>query len=492
MAIDPAAAISGSLVNANAALQAPGSMGGVSAPAQAPGPGTTSVNAGAGTNTNQANLQDFITQYQSSLNSAQQGITSSVQQGTETLQNAISGLTSQEGAFNAAQQAGLESSLSTQATKFGGTLVNAAPTLGTGGLSQNAMSLQMIQNDNNDTIKQLQASATAAMANGDVQFATQISQLQAQQYSMALNAKEAILSNLVQEGSSVASLSQAQTAQATQQEQQLNDMATLASKYGVTVQPGWSLQDVVNKVAPIASEQERLTLGTMQSQINSNNAQASLAAAQASVISPLQPDQISSLITWYTDQPVGSPQQQTVGTQIGTILANNPKNAVSYANSYNQYVSGGGSFSLSSPGGQNQAATWVSIAKSNNMSVQDAISGYVTNNPGVPVTEKSDLTNYMYAAYGVTPSLNPWSTVFGRIGEGISTGLIQLGQFQAGQPVTGYAASVAQMGAYQFNRDNAWSANTPGANYYVNQITGNRTTSYNQYLNTVQSSANNK
>jgi hypothetical protein len=134
----------------------------------------------------------------------------------------------------------------------------------------------------------------------------------------------------------------------------------------------------------------------------------------------------------------------------------------------------------------------VSIAKSNNMSVQDAISSYVTNNPGVPVTEKSDLTNYMYAAYGVTPSLNPWSTVFGRIGEGISTGLIQLGQFQAGQPATGYAASVAQMGAYQFNRDNAWSANTPGANYYVNQITGNRTTSYNQYLNSVQQSANNK
>lgn len=488
----PAAALTSQLSNANFALQTPGTMGAglpVSAPAQSPGFGATGVNTvnGGAPNTNQANLQDFMTNYMNTYNDMQTGILSSAQSATQGLNSALGGLQTQENSFNAGINQGLQGALSNQSTKFGGTLVNAAPKLGTGGLSQNAASLQQLQNDNTDTIKQLQASAASAMAQGDVQFATQISNLQVQQYTLMLNAKEQIYQGLAAEGSSVASLSQAQTSAAAQQEQQLNDMATLATKYGVQVKPGDNMEAIINRVQPVASEQEKLSLGEMRAQINANNAQASLAQAQASVLTPMNKDQIDSLLTWYTDQPVGSPSQQTVGQQIGQILANNPQNAVAYASSYNEFVSGKGFPGLTSPEGQQMAATWIGIAKSQGMSAQDAVNDYVTNNPGVPIAEKTDLANYVYAAYGTQPAVNPWSEVMGKLGASFSNALVQLGQFKAGQALTPYASSVSQMGAYNFNKDNIWSSNTPGANYYVNLLTGNNTTSYNQYVNTLGS-----
>lgn len=452
--------------------------------------GTVSApNAVGTTNTNQASLSNFIQSYLSQYDTQAQGIMSSAQDAQTGLGKAVQGLQGQETSFNQGVQSGLQGAMSQQATTYGGTLFNTKA--GPNGTSTNSVLLQQLQNDNTATLKQLQSSADAAMAQGDSQFANAIAGLQVQQYTMMLNAKESIYQGLASEGSSVAALSQAQTAQAQQQETQLNDMATLASKYGVTVQPGDSMADVINRVSPIASQQEQLTLGTMRASINESNAQAALAKAQASVISVSDPADINSLLTWYTDQPVGSQEQQQVGTQIGSILANNPKNAIAYAKAYNDYVSSGGSFDLHSKDGETKASTWAGIAQSSNLSVTDAINSYVVNNPGVPASQKADLTDYFYAAYGVQPlPANPWATAIGAAGSRLAIPFQSANLGSNDGKLNDYAKSVAEMGAQQFNRSNPQTANMPGANYYVNMVTGNKTTSYTDFVNQIQTQSN--
>jgi len=475
----PAQAITSQLVNANANLQAPGTMGG-GQPVLGGGGNIGTPGSAGGINSNQQSLNEFIQNFQTQLSQAQQGITSSVDVGNQQIQTAIQGLQSQQQSFDTKQMAGLQGAIQGQANKFGTTLFNTKA--GPGGLSTNSVLLQNLQQDNADTIKQLEASASAAMANGDVQFATQISNLQAKQYEMALNAKESIYQNLINEGSAVASLSQAQTAQAQQQEQQMNDMATLATKYGVAIQPGWTMTDVIKAVTPKASMEETLHLGEMRASINASNAQAALATAQASVISPMSQDQIDSLITWYTDQPPGSQMQQQAGQQIGQILANNPKNATLYAQAYNEWAAGH-TFDV----GPNSAdtgtlSTWVGIAKSNGMDANSAISAYVINNPGVK--NKTDVANYFYAAYGVQPAVNPFTTAIGALGSRFSVGIMpgQMTTSGGKSVLTPSGKATAEMGAAQFNRNNPQTANMPGANYYVNLVTGNTTTSYNDFL----------
>ena len=449
--------------------------------------GTANGNLGGGGSTS---MDSLIQQFQQQLSAGQGALSSEGNDITAQFNQAISGLQNSTQNANAQLTGYFKNQSTMMQQQQGVAMSNANNNMGTGGLAQNAMSLKMVNDADAQALETLNSQLSSAIASNDNQLQQTVSTLIGQQAQLMLQNKQDIVSNMIAGAgatsgmvSAGAAQSQAATAAAAQKEQAMSDMANLASKYGVTVKAGWDLQDVINAVAPVASEQEKLNLGTMQSQITENNANAALSAAQASIISPMSQDQINSLVTWYAYQPSGSAEQTQVGSQIGAMLANNPKNAVLYANSMDQSISSGNTFDLSSNSGQMNAAAVANMAMSKGLNATDAINQYIVNNPLVTAPQKAALTTYMYAAYGVTPPpANPWASIGDKLSASI-TGPIESASINVTPgSVNSYATSIYQMGAQQFNRNNPQTASMPGQNPYVTYITGNKNMTYNQYL----------
>ncbi len=450
-------------------------------------------------NNQQAQLDDFIKSYQQQVSTQQQGITYSAQEAAAGLGSTANDLKTQQAAFDAAQKAGLQGALQGQANKYGATLFNTKP--GPAGLTTSSVLLQQLQQDNADTIKQLTEASAAATAQGDVAFATKIADMQAQQYQMMLNAKEQIYQGMAAQGQSIAALygaksgfmtaesaqQQAATAAAAQREQVQNDVANMATKYGIPVTPGMTLEDLVNnpKLIKEASAAEQLSLGQMRADITMKNATAALDAAQASVLSPLSPTQLSNMFLGYAALPSGSQMQKDTAAQIGQALANNPKNMANYLSIVKDYNTPT-KLDLSSKATPDSQFldTQIAQAQANHLPVDQAVASIVMNNPHIDPSSRNDATLAVYAAYGaVPPPTNPWSAGFGQLG---ASAQLSFAGAQTALPghLTDYQKSNAEVGAFQFNKDQPGTAGYPsksGGNYYVYLLTGDPKMTYTQY-----------
>ena len=371
-----------------------------------------------------------------------------------------------------------------QQTGFGATLFNTKA--GPGGLAANSVLLENLQNDNIKVIGNLMEQQTAAISQGDAATASKIADLMVQQQTLTMQNKQDVVQNMIAASGAINSAQQTQVQQQQLQENMQNDIAQMAQKYGVTVKPGWSLEDVANAVAPKASAQFALSLGQMQASITSNNATAALARAQASVIAPQTPEDMGQLFRAINAAPDGSQEQKDLSAQLSALFQANPTNSVTYSKIINDNKDKVWDLNPTSNGGMTDDMLNVfantTSAQAAGLSVQDAITQYVTNNPYVSPQSKAQMSEMFYAAYGITPQPNnPWSQTFQTIGSSVTQSIINAGQFSVGT-MTPYAKYTSEVGAYNLSHNQPWNNDVAGANSYVNALVGNKNLSYNQWI----------
>lgn len=149
------------------------------------------------------------------------------------------------------------------------------------GYATNYALLGQLQKQGKDAINDLELQKNSLIMSGDADAAKSISALQVQQATDLLANRQKVFDNLI----SLAGV--ANSAQQTKiQQQQVDDAkaqatASIALKYGVQQKPGDTLQDIVNRAMPQATQEEKLALMSTQADIDAKRAQTNLYNAQA-------------------------------------------------------------------------------------------------------------------------------------------------------------------------------------------------------------------
>ncbi len=417
---------------------------------------------------------------------SQQGVISSADQ---TLNDQYAAAIKELGASQTASESAIRSEY---APKFASQEVTGAQATEKGmdvthGIGLNAGLLMQIDTQNKSDMANLEDQMNVAIQTGRAETASKISDLMVAQATATLANKQKVLDNMATIAGVATQAQNTQIEQAKLAEQQQNDVVTLATKYGVPVKPGETMEDLVNNptLQARASTQEQLTVAGMRADVNAKNAEASLAAAQASSITPLTDTQASTLFTNYLNQVPGTDAQKNALAMMSAAVSANPKNALVIAKIQNNAA--GQVIQTTMPNGTINPTliTWAKMAQNNGLTVDQAIQQYVTNNPYVG--NKSDVSQIFYALYGVDPSVNPFAQAMNEMSIRFGVNVNPLLSLTGGAKGTGGALSpsvktVFQTGAQQFAAKNPGTNAIPGANPYVVQLTGSTTKTYEQYL----------
>lgn len=390
-------------INNTAATQAP-VRSTPAAPASTPAsPSTPIGNGPTGTNTGNSDINSILQQFQQQLASSNGAISSESNDITTQIQNAIGGLKSSTNTANQGLTNYFQSQQEQLQSTTGSTMFAAKG--GPGGLAGNSILLSQIQNDNTKSMEELNSQLTSAIASNNNQLQNTISNLIGQQMTLTLQAKNDVVQNMIAGMGATSQASQAATAQAAQHEQVQNDIASLATKYGIPVTPGMTLDELVNnkKLQSEASDQEQITLAQGRSQINLNNAQAALAGAQAAaaniIWTPEQAQTMFGAVTAYGGP--STPLGQQASQQIITESLANPKNFATVTSMVAQYAS---PVTWSTSDLQTMAAG----LRSQGVSMNDAIVNYVMDNRSIG--NKGEAEAAVRAAYGTPAYVNAFST----------------------------------------------------------------------------------
>lgn len=244
-----------------------------------------------------SNTDAFIKQLQATL-LGQSGMVSSSDSSIEdTIQNAINGVNSANKSSDAA--------ITSEADRNIGYQNDQNKTSETAffedrqGYATPTVAFANLREYNAKAIKDLDQRKNEAIMQGDATAAGKIADLQLQKLTFEQNAAQQTFSRLLQTGQFALSAQQNQDAEKAQTFQENQATAAIALQYGLKVDPGDSLQDVVNKAMPLASQEEKLKLQQVQSQIAANNATTAKALADAKQGASLDPASIAALAAAY-------------------------------------------------------------------------------------------------------------------------------------------------------------------------------------------------
>lgn len=366
-----------SMFNTTATAQAKAAPAPKAAPAtKAPAETTTTTGGGPSGPSNIGVSNDYITQLQQQLSGAQGAVSSAGQDIQTQIQAAIQQMQKSQQQTDLGIKNQYAALIQEQQTGYGATLFNTRA--GENGLATSSVLLENLQNDNVKVIGQLMEQQTAAISQGDAATASKIADLMVQQQTLTMQNKQDVVQNMIAAAGAVNSAKQTQISQQQLQETMQNDIATLATKYGVTVKPGDNLESVINRVQPIASEQEQLTLAGARASIGLQNAQAALTNVQAATANTVWSDQDVSYMLNPTTLAMGpsTPDGKQAITQImAEAIASNPQNfktvskAITALQQPHEWA----------PADLQATATYLR----SKMTVGDAIDQYITQNPSI-------------------------------------------------------------------------------------------------------------
>lgn len=271
----------------------------VSGPTNTGGPALVpDTKVASATGSSQQNTQsDFMTQLQNTL-LQQSGIVSSQNSALEQkMQDAISGVKS----ANDSQTQALNLSYGAQeqqAQQQGQNQVTSFQEAQRGFATNNA-ALKQLNDATTKQVNDLETQKQSLILQGNAQAAQQISALQVQAIQFQQQAQQQTFANLLSIGNYAQGVQTAQNQSAQfQQTLDFNNqqaISNVALKYGLTVNPGDTLQSITTRAMPLASQEEKLQLSQIQSQIAANNAQTQASLAAANSGSNLTSTQIDAL-----------------------------------------------------------------------------------------------------------------------------------------------------------------------------------------------------
>lgn len=147
----------------------------------------------------------------------------------------------------------------------------------TRGYATNTAALRQLTEDTSKQLKDLEQRKQELILQGQAAAAGQVSQLQIQAIQFHQQAQQQVFANLLQMGNFAQQQQQNSLAQRSQDFQEQSAKATIALQYGINVNPGDTLQDVINRAKPMASQKQQLELAKLQSDILKNKAEAAKA-----------------------------------------------------------------------------------------------------------------------------------------------------------------------------------------------------------------------
>ena len=143
---------------------------------------------------------------------------------------------------------------------------------GSGGL-MNISALRELTSTTDKSIKDLEQRKQELILQNDSAAAAKIADLQFKALEFQQTAQQQVFTNLLGMADFGFKQSANELAKSNQVFQQNQAMSSIALKYGITLNPGDTIESVTTRAMPFASKEEALQLAKLQSEINKNNAE---------------------------------------------------------------------------------------------------------------------------------------------------------------------------------------------------------------------------
>ena len=244
-----------------------GSGGSVDAPAETPS------SSGGGSS------DPFIKELQKSL-LAQSGMVSSASSNIEkSIDEAISGVRRS----NEASTARIESEYSRERSFQLGKNATSEEAFfeNRTGYATSVTAFTNLREYNAKSIKDLDQRKNELILAGDAAAAGKIAELQLQKLSFEQQAAQQTFQNLLGIGNFSLNVQAGERADRAQNFQERSAMGAIALQYGISLQDGDTIDDVVTRAMPMASEEQKLKLEQIRTSIAENKAQTAAALASA-------------------------------------------------------------------------------------------------------------------------------------------------------------------------------------------------------------------
>lgn len=168
-----------------------------------------------------------------------------------------------------------------------------------GGYATPVVAFGALREYNAKTIKDLDQRKNELILAGDAAAAGKIADLQVQKLSFEQEAAQRTFSNLLSIGGFALNVKSNQLAEKAQTFQESQAKSAIALQYGLKMEPGDTLDSLVTKAMPLASEEQKLKLEQLRANIRESNAQTQKALNDAKSGGPLDAASIAALAAAY-------------------------------------------------------------------------------------------------------------------------------------------------------------------------------------------------
>lgn len=363
-------------------------------------PGTTTTPAGSSTTTPAPSSSDaFIAELQKSLLGESGMISSSNSNIEDSIDKAIASVKSSTASSDAAitsaadrnRQYQLDANGNSETGFFESRAGYATPTVAFANLREyNAKAIRDLDDRKNEAILQ-----------GDATAAGKIADLQLQKLTFEQTAAQQTFTRLLSTGQFALQAQQADQATKAQTFQEQQAKTAIALQYGIKLDPNDTLDSLVTKAMPMASQEQKLKLAQMSASINASNATAAKALADAKSDAPLDAASIAALAAAYRT-PGGS-----------TIIAAQVKNPANLSKI----------FAASTQLQNNDVTTWAQQQIAAGVSMPDALKALQSPTGSLAITDPTAAASALAAAYAAAPAKASGSNTNlpGLVGSGASS-----------------------------------------------------------------------
>ncbi len=231
------------------------------------------------------------------------------------------------------------------------------------GFATNTALIQHIQDTTDKNVKDLEMRKQELILQGNAAAAGKISDLQLQALQFQQKAQQDAFGNLLSLGGFMLQSAASNRAEAAQTFTEKNAISDIALRYGLTVQPGDTIDSITTRAQPFASEAQKLELDKTRAAITASNAQTQASIASANANRDLSTTEIDSMA------------QAAIKNPAVLSLIKNPNAASQVINKMSDYQYSGykDAATVNKQNGVSKVAAQASVQNDNTISATDKL-----------------------------------------------------------------------------------------------------------------------
>lgn len=243
------------------------------------------------------------------------------------------------------------------------------------GFATNTAAFRSLVDYNQKSIRDLEQRKQELLMQGDATAASTIAGLQLEKLKFENEAAQKTFTNLLSLGTFSIQQKQEERARRSQDFTESQAISNIALKYGITVEPGDTIDSITKKAAPFASAEEKLAMDVQRAQINASNASAAKAFADMAANKPFDAETLALLGDLYNKNPETVKAVVKTTEQLGQIY-------------------GAAGVAL-----MKEAKDIIGDNKKNGVSKDESVRD-INDNQNLSVTQKAEALSYIEQVYG--------------------------------------------------------------------------------------------